>query len=56
MNLLENLIKYTEYSKGDISKKCSIAYEDIEITEFDFSQFDLNNVFFGGVKFDKCIF
>lgn len=56
MNLMDNLIKYTEYSKGDISKKCSLEYEDIDITEFDFSKFDLNNSFFGGVKFDKCDF
>ena len=56
MDLRNNLIKYMEYSKGDLSKKCSLEYEDIDIIEFDFSEFDLNNSCFVGVNFDKCDF
>lgn len=56
MDLSENLIKYMEYSKGDLSKKCSLEYEDIDIIGFDFSKFDLNNSFFCGVNFEKCDF
>lgn len=56
MDLKNNLIKYMEYSKGDLSKKCSLEYEDIDIIGFDFSKFDLNNSFFGGVNFDECDF
>lgn len=56
MNLMDNLIKYTEYSKGNISKKCSLEYQDIDIAEFDFSKFDLNNSLFLGVNFFKCDF
>ena len=56
MNLIENLIKYTEYSKGDMSKKCKLEYEDINISNIDFSKFDLNNSYFGGVKFSLCNF
>lgn len=56
MNLRDNLIKYTEYAKGDLSKKCSLEYEDIDIIGFDFSKFDLNNSFFCGVNFEKCDF
>lgn len=56
MTLLENLKKYTEYSKGDLSKRCKLEYEDISIAEFDFGEFDLNNSYFGGVTFEKCIF
>ena len=46
MDLKENLIKYTEYSKGDITKKCSLEYEDIDITNLSFSGYDLNNSYF----------
>lgn len=56
MDLRDNLIKYMKYSKGDLSKKCSLEYEDIDITGFNFSNFDLNNSFFGGVHFNKCDF
>jgi len=56
MNFKDNLIKYKEYSQGDISKKCIIEYEDIDILSFDFSKYDLNNSYFGGVNFEKCNF
>lgn len=56
MDFMENLIKYTKYSKGDIAEKCSLKYEDIDITGVNFSEFDLNNSFFGGVKFNRCDF
>lgn len=56
MNLKDNLIKYMKYSKGDLSKKCSLEYENINIIEFDFSKFDLNNSFFVGVNFERCDF
>lgn len=56
MNLMDDLIKYTEYSSGNESKKCILEYEDINIEGFDFSKFDLNNSFFCGVNFDKCNF
>lgn len=56
MNIIDNLIKYTAYSKGEISLECDLHYEDIEIDEVDFSPYDLNNSYFGGVTFKKCCF
>lgn len=56
MNLEENLINYTAYSNGDLEKKCVLQYEDETIISFDFSKYDLNNSYFGGVNFEKCNF
>lgn len=56
MDIINDLKQYTEYSKGDISKKCKLEYEDISIKEVDFSKYDLNNSFFLGVKFLNCNF
>lgn len=60
MSFEENLINYTAYSNGDLEKKCNLQYEDETIISFDFSKYDLNNSYFGGVTFEnvffKCIF
>lgn len=56
MNFEENLINYTAYSNGDLEKKCNLQYEDETIISFDFSKYDLNNSYFGGVTFEKCVF
>ena len=56
MDIIENLIKYTEYSNGDSSKECSLEYEDIDIKNMSFSEYDLNNSSFCGVNFFLCDF
>lgn len=56
MDIIENLIRYTEYSKGNLSKKCSMEYEDIDIRDMIFSEYDLNNSSFCGVNFFSCDF
>lgn len=54
-SIIDNLIKYTAYSKGEISLECDLHYEDIEIDEVDFSPYDLNNSYFGGVTFKNAV-
>lgn len=49
-------IKYIEDLNGDLSKKCSLEYEDIDITRFNFSILDLNTSFLGSIYFNKCDF
>ena len=56
MNIIENLEKYTEYARGEESLKCKLEYEDIDLSNIDFSKYDLNNSFFGGVEFLLCDF
>lgn len=52
----ENLIKYTEYARGSTSVECSLQYSDINISNLDFSKYDLNNSAFCGVEFNLCDF
>lgn len=56
MDLIDDLIKYTEYSKGYICEKCSLEYSDIDISNLNLSEYDLNNSVFCGVKFSLCDF
>ncbi len=54
--LTKKLIQYTQYSQGDLEKRCELHYEDIMIDNFDFSKYDLNNALFLGVYFENCDF
>lgn len=56
MNLIDDLIKYTEYAKGNTCEECRLEYNDINISNLDLSKYDLNNSFFCGVKFTLCDF
>ena len=54
--LVDRLEQYTRYSKGDLSCKSDLIFEDINISQIDFSPYDLNNSYFLGVDFDECNF
>lgn len=56
MNLIDNLIKYTEYAKGNNCEACSLEYSEISISDLDLSKYDLNNSLFLGVCFTLCDF
>lgn len=43
MDIYENLDKYTKYSFGEIKEECELVYEDIELNNIDFTEYDLNN-------------
>lgn len=56
MSLIDNLEKYTKYSKGDLTQKCSLVVYGDYIDTLDFSPYDLNNSVFAGVTFNNCDF
>ena len=56
MNLIERLERYTRYANGDESCAGELAVEDEILNEIDFSKYDLNNSYFGGVVFNNCDF
>ncbi len=56
MNLVDLLEKYKKYANGDLTSACKLEVEDEVIKDFDFSKYDLNNSYFGGVQFCDCNF
>lgn len=56
MSLIEDLEKYTRFSKGDLTQECSLVVCDDCIDTLDFSSYDLNNSVFSGVTFNNCKF
>ena len=56
MNLIENLERYTKYANGNESCAGELVVEDEVVNNVDFSKYDLNNSYFGGVTFNNCDF
>lgn len=56
MELQKKLELYTKYLHGLDNNLSMLEIEDVELNEFDFTKYDLNNGYFGGVKFISCDF
>lgn len=56
MDLLENLKRYTDFSKGISNEPCELLYEDICLDNIVFTNYDLNNSKFLEVQFKNCNF
>jgi len=56
MHLIQRLEEYTRFSKGEIRECAQLELPDLQLRDFDFSPFDLNNSYFGGGSFFCCNF
>lgn len=56
MNFEEELKAFSKYCRGESKQECKLEYEDINVENFNFTGYELNDSIFVDVRFIKCNF